>query len=186
MMFKIRLENRFVNWDQTKTNCGLVEDCSDFPIKEPGPFDRTFWSHKVNGPALKYSVAQSIHNGNIVHWSGPYKPSEADVTIFRNDLMTKLPPDEPVEVDRGCGGENQLKTPDIAKSRSGRKQKSKVRSRQETIFAKVKAFECFQTAFRHSHEKHELCVGAVLVLLQIGFDLGTNRQYDIDYTNEYF
>lgn len=182
----IKLENRFINWDQTRTNCGLVEDCTDCPILEPWPFDSTYWSHKLNGPALKYAITMAIHSGYIVHWAGPFKPSVSDITIFRNDLMNQLNPLEPIEVDSGGGGEFQTKPPQVAKSRVGRSQKSKVRAKMENCIGKVKVFDALNVAFRHSHDKHKLAFGAILVITQLGLELGTLGQYPVDYDTEYF
>jgi hypothetical protein len=121
------------------TNCGITIDCSDNVVLETWPFDNSMWSHKINGPALKYEVATSIFTGYIVHWNGPFKPSVPDVTIFRNGLMAKLDNDECVEADSGCSGETCLKTPSIAKSRTGRFQKAKARAQQENVFARMKS-----------------------------------------------
>ena len=170
------------------TNCLILIDCTDCPIAEPTPhiFDRTYWSRKINGPALKYEVARCIFTGYICHWNGPHKPSVADITIFREELLHKLDHGEVVETDNGCGGENETKTPDIAKSRVGRKQKSVVRAAQENIFAKVKMFGAFETCWDHSHAKHGWAFGAALVITQLGFEHGTLGQYETRYTNEYF
>jgi hypothetical protein len=184
---QIRFENRLVGWDRTVTNCGITIDCSDNVVLEPWPFDQSMRSHKINGPALKYEVATSIFTGYIVHWNGPFKPSVPDVTIFRDALTEKLDNGECIETDSGCSGEICLKMPGLAKSRTGRFQKAKVRAQQENGFARVKKFKAFVNPFVHSHKKHEYAYGAVvLVMLQLGLEHGKVELWDFDYTTEYF
>mmetsp|Transcript_127681 Transcript_127681/g.357504 ORF Transcript_127681/g.357504 Transcript_127681/m.357504 type:complete len:295 (-) Transcript_127681:377-1261(-) len=182
----IRMANRFDGWDRNVSNAALTIDCSDNACLESWPFDTTMWSHKINGPAWKYEVGLSIYTGNICHWDGPHKPSVADITIFRGNLMQKLDAGECVESDSGCAGESCLKTPSIAKSRTGRSQKSAARAQQENIFMKVKKFGAFSTPFVHTKEKHKLAYGAVLVMLQLGLELGTVRNWRVEYATEYF
>jgi hypothetical protein len=180
------MSNCYIGWDRTKTNCGMTDDCFDCPILEPHPFDITYWSHKINGPALKYSVCRAIFSGYIVHWAGPEKPSVSDIGMYRDYLEDLLDEGECVEVDNGGGGENSAKTPKISKSRVDRKQKSAARAKQENMFAGAKAFHALVVPWKHSHVKHEYAFGAILVVQQLGLQNGTIAQYDIEYNVEYF
>jgi hypothetical protein len=122
-----------------------------------------------------------------VHWSGPEKPSVADITIFRNNVQPLLDAaGECIEVGKGGGRENATKTPNTAKSGLGRKQKSRARANQDNSFSNLKAFEAFKKPWLHSHIKHQRAFGAVMVLLQLGLENGTVGQWAVGYTNEYF
>ena len=93
--------------------CCVTVDGTDFRIREPQEFSTRWFSHKFNGPALRYEVAVSINGGDIVHTNGPF-PAGAwpDITIFRDELIHKLEEDEMIEADRGYKGEpTKIRTP---------------------------------------------------------------------------
>ena len=56
----------------------VTVDDTDFPINEPSPFSSTYFSHKINGPALRYEVAVSVGPANIVWAHGPFKAGTPD------------------------------------------------------------------------------------------------------------
>ena len=144
------------------------------------------WDIKRHKAGLKYEVAHSIHNGSIVHWNGWFKGSVSDIKIFRKSLKGKLQAGECVEADAGCSGESCLKNPEVAKSRKAKQQKGVVRARQECIFCKMKKFQSLRGIWIHSYDKHQLAVGAILVSIQIGMEVGTVKLFDIEYEAEYF
>ena len=184
----IRFENRLNGWDKTKTNVATTVDCTTFGCYDKWPFDNEMWDPKRHKAGLKYEVAHSVHNsGHIVHWSGWHKGSKSDIKIFRGSLKAKLEAGECVEADAGCSGECCLKNPEAAKSRKAKKQKGKARARQECIFCKMKKFQCLRGIWIHSYDKHEQAVGAILVSIQIGLELGTVKLWPLgDYEVEYF
>ena len=183
----IRIENQFVNWGRRKTNVGLVLDATTFGCYDTFPFDKAMWDVKRHKAGLKYDVAHAVHNGFIVHWSGWYKGSVSDIKMFRKGLMKKLQDGEMVESDSGCSGESCLKNPETAKSRFAKQKKGVARAKQECFFAMLKKFESLRGIWKHSYDKHELAVGAVLVTIQLGLVLGTVELFDIgDYDVEYF
>lgn len=67
--------------------CLVSVNGTDFQIKEPFPFckktSKVWYSEKLNAAAVRYEVALSIYNGNIVWVNGPF-PAGAftDVKIF--------------------------------------------------------------------------------------------------------
>ena len=50
----------------------------------------------------------------------------------------------------------------------------------------MKKFQSLRGIWIHDYDKHTLAVGAVLVSIQIGFELGTVKLWDVEYEAEYF
>ena len=65
-----------------------------------------WYSHKFNGPGLRYEVAISIQVGDIVWKNGP-SPSRSwpNIKIFRERLIHALPQGEKAAADMGYRGE---------------------------------------------------------------------------------
>lgn len=183
----IRMDIRLIGWNKLITMASIVYDATTFGCFDKWPFDSKMWDIKRHKAGLKYDVASSIHNGYIVHWSGWHKGGKSDIAIFREDLKLKLEPGECVEADAGCSGECCLKNPQVAKSRRAKQQKGIARARQECVFCKMKKFQSLRGLWIHDYDKHTLAVGAVLVSMQIGMELGTVKFWDIpNYEAEYF
>ena len=51
---------------------------------------------------------------------------------------------------------------------------------------KMKKFQSLRGIWIHDYNKRTLAVGAVLVSIQIGFELGTVKLWDVEYEAEYF
>ena len=54
----IRLENRFEG--NPNRRCFMTVDGTDCQVYEPRPFNKDMYSHKMNGPGVKYEVAVCI------------------------------------------------------------------------------------------------------------------------------
>ena len=52
--------------------CHVSLNGTDCPIQEPSYFDKAWWSHKFNGPVVRYEIAVSIQTGWIVWVNSPY------------------------------------------------------------------------------------------------------------------
>ena len=73
--------------------CLVTVDGTDFRIAEPVPFSRVWYTQKFAGPGLRYELAVSLFNGDIVWYNGPFAPgTNHDITIFRWKLKSKLAP----------------------------------------------------------------------------------------------
>ena len=197
----IKLKNRFGGYkrgDKVHTNCFISVDCTDCPIYEPYPFDKKWFSHKFNGPALKYEVAVCIKTGFIVWINGPFAGSKSDQSIFKDGLSKELAADEAVEADAvynfsGGVAAMQVKTPAVGWNSEERKEKSVARSRNERINGKLKTFNVLTTFFRHSKpreemtDKHRLCFTAVAVITQLKIEAGetvddySNGEFNVNY-----
>jgi hypothetical protein len=134
---------------------------------------------------MKYEVAIAIYSNNICWSNGPFFASANESRIFREGLGLELPGNEPVEVDAGPGGDPRLMKPLAGRSTVARKQKSKYRGRQETVFSRMKQFNVLDTHFHHTCTdeglymlKHQRCFDCILVVTQLKFMIGGDRFFD--------
>jgi DDE superfamily endonuclease len=185
----IVFDRRFDGFDGS-TNCLISVDGTDCPVNEPWPFDRKWYSHKFNGPGVKYEVGVCIATGFIVWINGPFVCSTNDATIFNGELANLLTEDEGVEVDGGYKGSAKFKTPSVSLSRTQRKQKASVRARHENVNARLKVYNVLNIPFRHLNprlemmEKHRKCFFAVAVITQTKLQNGESL-YDVEYSTSY-
>jgi hypothetical protein len=163
----------------------LTDDACDFGINEPYPWDKKRYAKKFNGPGVRYNVAVAIHSNNICYASGPHFSSVSETRIFRENLGTVIPEDEPVKIDGCTGGNPRQMKPPAGENREDRKQKSVYQGRQETIFSRMKQFNVLDSHFRHNETseehtlyKHQVCFDAVLVITQLKLMIGGDRLYD--------
>jgi hypothetical protein len=154
--------------------CFVTVDGTDCPIYEPTPFSRAWFSHKLNGPGLRYEVAVCIQTGDIVWINGGFPCGRwPDIKIFRLSLKHRLVPGEMVETDKGYKGEPTCaRTPEDYVSYIDKKAKSRARSRHETVNKRLKQWGCLNQTFRHDRRDHKLCFAAVAVCTQLSFERG--------------
>jgi DDE superfamily endonuclease len=184
----ILLDNRLDGYDGS-TNALMSVDGTDCPTMESWPFDPKWYSHKFNGPGVKYEVGVCIKTGYIVWINGPFVASTSDATIFKNTLSGLLADDEGVEVDKGYGGDKKLKSPQVNSSKLQKKEKaSAVGARHENVNSRLKIYNVLNIPFRHLNprygmmEKYGMCFNAIAVILtQLKFESGGERLYDIKY-----
>jgi hypothetical protein len=102
-----------------------------------------WFSHKFNGPGLRYELAVCIQTGQIVSVSGPFPPGQfTDLTIFQLGIMEELEEGEMVEADAGYEGPYPIRTPnDFYGNLEWKRSKGVVRARHECINALIKHFQ---------------------------------------------
>ena len=179
----IVFSNRFKEWDG-QTRCLICIDGTDVPILEPGSRSSLWWSHKFNGPGVRYEVATCIKTGDIVWFRGPLPCNMSDREIFDMFLSEKLIPGEGVEADSGYTGRSQIFTAAVGKTRTDRKQKSQVRGRHETVNGRLKIFGVMKEWHSPNTAKHAVMARSVAVIVQLSFSLG-DKLYDVDYNVNY-
>ena len=158
-------------------------DGTDFRICNKKPFCKEWYSHKFNGPALRYEVASCIQTGDIVWINGPFKAGKySDITIFRDKLKFKLKEaNEKAEADDGYRGEKEtIRLPKDFVSKSDYRAKKKSRTRHETINGRFKQFSCLSMTYRHSVDKHGIIFRAVACIVQISFECG-EKPFQVNY-----
>jgi hypothetical protein len=179
----IVFSNRFKDWDG-RTQCLMCIDGTDIPIFEPGLRNSIWWSHKFNGPGIRYEVGTCIRTGDIVWFRGPFPCNISDREIFDNHLSKKLLPGEGVEADSGYVGRVQIFTPGVAKTSKERKQKSQVRGRQENVNARLKVFGVTERWNNPDPAKHVVFARCVAIIVQLSFKLGEGL-YEVRYEANY-
>jgi hypothetical protein len=53
------------------SQCLVSVDGTDYAIREPSPFNKKWYSHKMNGPGVRYEIAICIQTGVPVWTNGP-------------------------------------------------------------------------------------------------------------------
>jgi DDE superfamily endonuclease len=116
------------------THCRISE-----PRKNPSA---TWYSHKLNKPALAYTVGLHIYESKIIFISDSYAAGTPDITMFKEEVMEKIPDGQKIIGDQGYKGypdkiciKNEF-DPDSVKLF-----KQRVRSRHETFYKRIKSYQ---------------------------------------------
>jgi hypothetical protein len=160
--------------------CKVTVDGTDFSIYEPTPFDPIWYSHKINGPALRYEVGLYIQTGWIVWINGPYPAGIPDLSIARDWLIHELDPNEKYLADGGyCDGRQYSEMPNGLNNLDQRI-KAVVRARHETVNRRLKQFGILSQRFRHSRFLHNIVFRAVANITQLSIMMD-QPLFDIEY-----
>lgn len=145
---QLDLEKRFLGAPRG-TSTFLSLDGTDFRILEPSEFDPKWWSHKFNGPGLRYEIAICIRTGDIVWAHGGVPCSEwPDLRLFRNALLGSLRPGEKIIADRGNSDHNYFEDLNV------NAEQKKILARHEIVNGRVEQFCCMRNKFRHALHLH--------------------------------
>jgi hypothetical protein len=138
-------------------------DGVDCPIYEPQNFDPKWWSHKFNGPALRYELGINILSSDLCWLNGPFIPGpNNDWLIFRDGgLMDNLNCGETVVADSVYHW--PAETPNGLNNNLQRLQ-SLARSRHENFNKRIKAWKCLSHPWRHKRSLHSLAFRAVAII----------------------
>jgi hypothetical protein len=138
-------DSPFRLFGRTGSRVGMAEalflvtiDGTDCQIQEPVPYNSIWWSHKFNGPALKYELAVCIKTGDIIWLGGPWPAAVHDQEVFDEALSDMLMPGEMVEVDSGYNRQKKIATSGMGRSHRIRKVKSQARGWQENVNGQAK------------------------------------------------
>lgn len=145
-------------------------DGTDFAIEEPrvNGFDPRWYSHKLNGPGVRYEIALSIEGNHIVHGHGPFPCGDyPDINIFRAQLRGMIPNGEKLIADKGYIGEGMK----LWLKNEGNEVQIRafkfMRARHETLNGRMKTFKSMDSVWRHDLDKHPVCFYSILVITQI-------------------
>jgi hypothetical protein len=180
----IRWERRFEGCTSyINRKAFITVDGTDFTIPEPTPFSPKWYSHKHNGPGVRYEVGIAIDTGFIVWINGPFPCGEwPDLIIVRSALVHMLARNEWYVADGGYyDGKQYSITPSGLRDFEDR-QYATARARHETINRKFKEFSILRGTFRHPLHKHGVAFRAVTNIVQLG--LQTDRPSWQVYYNE--
>lgn len=167
-------ENRYVN--DIGNDCLASVDGTDFPLAWGAKY-KQFVCHKFKKkPGLRYEVAVCLRTSDIVWINGPHYPgTHNDIAIFQSALIHLLDDGERLEADRGYIGEHPtyIKMPTgIDQNEDRQWLDQRHRNRHETVNKRFKVFNCMNSKFRHSMEKHGDCFNCVATLTQLSMDHG--------------
>ena len=167
-------ENRYVN--DIGNDCLASVDGTDFQLAWGAKYKR-FVCHKFKKkPGLRYEVAVCLRTSDIVWINGPHYPgTHNDIAIFQSALIHLLDDGERLEADRGYIGEHPtyIKMPTgIDQNEDRQWLDQRHRNRHETVNKRFKVFNCMNSKFRHSMEKHGDCFNCVATLTQLSMDHG--------------
>jgi hypothetical protein len=165
-------------------DCLVSVDGTDCPFQSKR---KEFYSFKFRKSGLRYQVAVSIKNGDIVYIDGPFPAgSYNDIKCFCWGLMGWLDENERVEADDGYIGEAPMyvKCPKCFTNDNQKlSMQSRVRSRHETMNKRLKQWGCLQKPFRHhDFAKHSSCFRAVAVLTQLSIEFG-EPVFEVEYSD---
>lgn len=142
-------------------------DGTDCPIAEPHPFCSDWYSHKLNGPGLRYEIALSIYDSELVWVNGPFPAGTyTDLKIFRRNLKDQLNEHECVVADEIYKDYKCIRRGDLNNQDDGYTH-SNIRARHENINEVIKNFNVLKSKFRHHQSLHSFCFHAVLRISQL-------------------
>lgn len=148
------------------TNVHVSLDGVDFPIQEPQPFSRMWYSHKFKGAGLRYEIGISIRTGKIVWTYGGLPCGDwPDLKIAKESYIHCVKKGELTLADRGYNLRSYFKTPTTA-------QEKRILARHETLNGRLKQFGAMSQRFRHSKEKHPVLFSACINVVQVGLQNG--------------
>lgn len=135
-------------------------DGVDFKIREPTSFSPRWYSHKFNGPGVRYEIGLSIGNGDIVWASGGLPCGEWPDIEIAKDLYIYYAKNEISLADKGYRFQNYFKQPTSQKQRT-------LLARHETLNGRLKTFEILNGRFRNELKKHPMVFHACINILQV-------------------
>lgn len=142
-------------------------DGTDFRIREPTKFSPKWYSHKFNGPGVRYEIGISIVKGDIVWASGGFPAGEWSDLKMAKDLYVKIAYKERTLTDKGYRMKNVFKiaSTDFEK---------KLLARHETLNGRLKEFAILGNRFRNDLKKHPMVFHAIVNAVQVSISNGEN------------
>lgn len=150
------------------SQCLVSVDGTDFAIREPTPFNRRWYSHKMNGPGVRYEVGICIQTGVPVWTNGPFPCGGwSDIKIARHALVDALDPGEYYVADGGYRDGNQYSVTPTGRHNFDDRQKAAVRARHETYNKRLKDWGALREKYRHDLQTHGQVFHAIANIVQV-------------------
>jgi hypothetical protein len=172
LFYQIQWSNRLLGSRRRTHN--TTYDGTDCHIHEQRPFSGGWWSHKFNGPGVRYLIGISVSTSEIVDIKGPFPCGHwPDLKIFRQHVIPKLSQGEKVVADRGFRGEpNFVTTKDNCESPAAREKVNRLLARHESANKHFKDWKILSEKFRHDIKRHRTAFFAVAAMVQIELKTG--------------
>lgn len=143
-------------------------DGTDFVTTGTYPFDPKWYSHKSNGPGLRYEKCLNIQTGNIVWVNGPFPPGEwLYIVIARYMLIHELLPNKMVIANGGYNDNYQYFITPTGRNTDLDYMMAVVRAHHETINRCFKTWAILSNMYHHDKNKHGVILGAIVELEQL-------------------
>jgi hypothetical protein len=140
-------------------------DGTDFPINEPVPFDKKWFSHKFHGPGVRYEIGLAIGTGDIVWASGGLPCGEWPDIKIAKDAYTFFAQNELTLADNGYNDQRFFKNPTTHLDRT-------ILARHETVNKRLKQFKVLRSRYHHPLQKHPKCFHACVNIVQVQIEKG--------------
>ena len=161
--------------------CLITVDGTDFRIQEPQPFSPQWYSHKFNGPGVRYEVGICIKTGWIVWVHGPFPCGTwPDLAIARNALIHELDPGEFYVADGGYRESFGWSDTPTGLHRLCDRTKALARARHETVNGRFKVFGALKQIYRHDLSLHSLVFRSIANITQVSLRT-KSPLFSIDY-----
>jgi len=136
------------------------------------PFDKKWFSHKFNGPGVRYEVGLCIITGHIVWAFGGVPCGQwPDLRLAREAFVHGLGPGEKALADKGYRDTDFFVFPGAEGGMANRRQKE-IMARHETVNRRLEEFRILGTRFRNKLELHPMCFYAVVNITQLAIESG--------------
>ena len=137
-------------------------------------FNPKWFSHKFNGPGVRYETATNIQTGDIVWTNGPFPCGRwPDAVIFNHQLRHMLDDDEMVEADGTYKGmPYEVRMPFNYVSGADKWAKKHALARHEVIHRRLKQFGILGQTFRHDLYLHKVVFQSCAALTQLAIRNG--------------
>lgn len=113
---------------------------------ETKPFNEKFYSHKFNGPGLRYEVGLNIRTGHIVWTNGGYPCGDySDLTVARQAYVFLVNDNERTLSDKGYRGSPYF----ILPNQQNAEVHKRIMASHETVNKRLKTFRILKKPFHH-------------------------------------
>ena len=154
-------------------------DGTDFQCteKEDFPVNKRWYSHKFNGPGLRYEIALSIKKGDIVWAYGGVRCGEYnDLSLARLRYIHKVDDNEKTIADSGyTDGAFFVNAPTrnvYNPSIHWHYALKRIMSRHESVNERLKNYSVLREVYRRPIEEHPKIFMACVNLVQLAIDNG--------------
>eukprot|EP00474_Spongospora_subterranea_P000466 CRZ00924.1 hypothetical protein [Spongospora subterranea] len=166
----IDFDDRYENWTHRSACCTL--DGTDCKIDEHHPFNKAYFSHKLNHAGLRYEIAMALGTSKILWWNGGVPcGAHPDLVLAQSGFTKMLDEDEQALADKGYRGCRQFSTPfgdpQTQYARTFNRQHKRIMARSETVNKRIKHFAVLRSWRHKSDELHCKCFGAIMQITQI-------------------
>lgn len=143
-----------------------------------------WYSHKFNGPGMRYEVGICIATGWIVWIHGPF-PCGAwpDLRIARDALIYSLDEYEYYLGDGGYSDGNQYSETPNGLHDFDQRQKATVHARHETVNKRFKQWGALRDVYRHKHQNHSAVFRAIANITQLAISNGSEPLFTVEYND---